>query len=169
MADAKSSASAPTMTPPIPYTRMKQISQDACNAAFENVEFYEHSRSAEWNSAIVNHILKHLISESSTPTSPPSYKYAVNSTIIQHLTPSAQLRKPTTTTSSTGTGPEGNGTAKAAAVKEKDTKAVGRRGMHSATGAYWNNERDGMWSFKYEGGEGKGLDVVVNVVWMSMS
>lgn len=22
--------------------------------------------------------------------------------------------------------------------------------MHSACGAYWNNERDGMWSFKYE-------------------
>ena len=45
---------------------------------------------------------------------------------------------------------------------------AGRRGMHSATGAYWNNEKDGMWSYKYEG-EAKGLDVVVSVVWVSMS
>ena len=27
--------------------------------------------------------------------------------------------------------------------------------MHSASGAYWNNERDGMWSFKWEGGGGE--------------
>ena len=37
-------------------------------------------------------------------------------------------------------------------MPEKGAAAVagGRRGMHSACGAYWNNERDGMWSFKYE-------------------
>jgi dynein light chain Tctex-type 1 len=45
---------------------------------------------------------------------------------------------------------------------------ISRRGMHSATGAFWNNERDGMWSFKYEGGEGKGFDVVVSVVWIGI-
>jgi dynein light chain Tctex-type 1 len=45
---------------------------------------------------------------------------------------------------------------------------IGRRGMHSATGAFWNNEKDGMWSFKYEGGEGKGFDVVVSVVWIGI-
>ena len=38
--------------------------------------------------------------------------------------------------------------------------------MHAASGAYWNNEKDGMWSFKYEAAEGKGLDVVVGVVWV---
>lgn len=42
----------------------------------------------------------------------------------------------------------------------------GRRGMHAASGAYWNNEKDGMWSFKYEAAEGKGLDVVVGVIWV---
>ena len=47
-------------------------------------------------------------------------------------------------------------------------KSVGRRGMHSASGAYWNNERDGMWSFKYEGGEGKGMDIVVSVMWIGV-
>ncbi len=45
----------------------------------------------------------------------------------------------------------------------------GKRGMHSASGAYWNNERDGMWSFKWEGAEeGRGFDVVVSVVWISV-
>jgi len=45
---------------------------------------------------------------------------------------------------------------------------VGRRGMHSASGAYWNNERDGMWSYKYEGGESKGMDIVVSVMWIGV-
>lgn len=47
-------------------------------------------------------------------------------------------------------------------------KSVGRRGMHSASGAYWNNERDGMWSFKYEGGESKGMDIVVSIMWIGV-
>ncbi len=41
--------------------------------------------------------------------------------------------------------------------------------MHSATGAYWNNEKDGMWSFKYEAGEAKGLDVVISVIWIALA
>lgn len=40
--------------------------------------------------------------------------------------------------------------------------------MHSASGAYWNNEKDGMWSHKYEGGESKGMDVVVSVMWIAV-
>lgn len=40
--------------------------------------------------------------------------------------------------------------------------------MHSAAGAYWNSEKDGMWSFKYDGGEKKGLDVVINVMWIAL-
>lgn len=49
-------------------------------------------------------------------------------------------------------------------------KEAGRRGMHSATGAFWNNERDGMWSYKYEKGQarGDGFDVIVSVVWVSL-
>lgn len=47
-------------------------------------------------------------------------------------------------------------------------KKVGRRGMHSASGAYWNNERDGMWSYKYEGGEGKGMDIVISLMWIGV-
>jgi hypothetical protein len=48
-------------------------------------------------------------------------------------------------------------------------KGVGRRGMHSATGAYWNNEKDGMWSFKYEEAAGKGMDVVISVTWIAVA
>ena len=38
--------------------------------------------------------------------------------------------------------------------------------MHSASGAFWNNERDGMWSCKYDGGELKGMDIVISVMWI---
>ena len=44
----------------------------------------------------------------------------------------------------------------------------GKRGMHSASGAYWNNERDGMWSCKWDAEGGRGFDVVVSVVWISV-
>lgn len=40
--------------------------------------------------------------------------------------------------------------------------------MHSATGAYWDEKKDGMWTFKYDGGEGKGLDVVVMLIWIAI-
>ena len=43
--------------------------------------------------------------------------------------------------------------------------------MHTASGAYWNNDKDGMWSFKYdgaEGGKGKGFDVVVSIIWIAI-
>lgn len=58
--------------------------------------------------------------------------------------------------------------AKADATGTDGKPHVGRRGMHSATGAYWNEKTDGMWSFKYEGGENKGLDVVISVIWISI-
>jgi len=41
--------------------------------------------------------------------------------------------------------------------------------MHSATGAYWNKQQDGMWSLKYEKQESKGFDVIVNVIWISIA
>lgn len=93
-----------------------------------------------------NAILKDLIARttpsSSSDSSPavPLYKYIVNSTIIQHPT------------APTGAAAE----------------AAGRRGMHSAVGAYWNNERDGTWSFKWEGADERGMDVVVSVTWVGV-
>lgn len=96
----------------------------------------------------------------------------MNSTIIQHLVPTSALNRakatqdplPSSQTSdamiTTSDKNEATGT---------DGKPhVGRRGMHSATGAYWNERTDGMWSFKYEGGENKGLDVVISVIWIAI-
>jgi hypothetical protein len=89
------------------------------------------------------------------------YKFAVNSTIIQHLSEPSEVR---------GTEVEGEGeVAEGGEVAGAgEARKVGRRGMHSASGAYWNNERDGMWSFKYEGGESKGMDIVVSVMWIGV-
>lgn len=96
-------------------------------------------------------ILSSLISESKPANAPADaqapFKFAVNSTIIQHLS------DPRSTGSDGASGEAGK---------------VGRRGMHSASGAYWNTEKDGMWSFKYEGGEAKGMDVVVSVMWIAI-
>lgn len=64
----------------------------------------------------------------------------MNSTIIQHAP-----------TSSSGS---------------SDPAVTGRRGMHAASGAYWNNEKDGMWSYKYSAAEKSGLDVVIGVMWI---
>lgn len=121
-----------------------------------------------------NTMLRALISESSPQGGHPSYKYAVNSTIIQHLVPTSQLSKSQgkTTSSSTSTEPS-DGTVTTSDVKSEATSTdgkphVGRRGMHSATGAYWNEKTDGMWSYKYEGGESKGLDVVIMVIWIGI-
>jgi hypothetical protein len=85
----------------------------------------------------------------------PSYKFVVNSTIVQHVVPNSQVHR------STGAGsPDGP----AAAAGEKKSQA-GRRGMYSSTAGYWNEKTDGMWSFKYQG-EHLGLDVVLMVVWV---
>ncbi|KAL8952750.1 MAG: hypothetical protein Q9222_001361 [Ikaeria aurantiellina] len=101
-----------------------------------------------------NTTLQSLIAEASTPTQPPVFKFSVTSTIIQHVTP------PQSQSSSSGNA-DTNGPARSA-------KSIGRRGMHSASGAYWNNEKDGMWNWKYTKGEEKGFDVVLNVIWMSI-
>ncbi|OAF54925.1 hypothetical protein VC83_08581 [Pseudogymnoascus destructans] len=63
-------AEAGKATPPISTTRLKQIATDACTSALEGAEFYEHAKTAQWNSAIINAILKSLISESTTPPPP---------------------------------------------------------------------------------------------------
>jgi dynein light chain Tctex-type 1 len=44
----------------------------------------------------------------------------------------------------------------------------GRRGMHSAVGAYWNNEKDGTYSYKWEAGEKKGMDIVIAITWVAI-
>ncbi|KAK4949786.1 hypothetical protein LTR10_011628 [Elasticomyces elasticus] len=129
--------------PPVPYTRLKEITENACEAALSEVASYSHSDTESWNTTIINSILGALVDETGkhasggAPTQ-PQFKYVVNSTIIQHASSSSDDTK----------------------------KAKGRRGMHAASGAYWNNEKDGMWSYKYPGAESKGLDVVIGIIWI---
>ncbi|KIX05040.1 uncharacterized protein Z518_05912 [Rhinocladiella mackenziei CBS 650.93] len=139
-------ASAPA-TPPVPYTRLKEITENACEAALAGVSSYSHPDTESWNTTIINSILGALVEEtapkpvSGSSPAQPQFKYVVNSTIIQHAAAS----------STSSDGPK---------------KISGRRGMHAASGAYWNNEKDGMWSFKYPGADSKGLDVVIGIIWV---
>ena len=127
------------------------------------------------------------------------YKYAVNSTIIQHLVDPSPSHATTTASASTSTGSEEAVTEPSLATKVMNSvsnalspeathgeaatetsntasastssatqPSKGRRGMHSATGAYWNNETDGMWSYKYEGTATRPLDVVISLMWVAV-
>jgi len=40
--------------------------------------------------------------------------------------------------------------------------------MHSAVGAFWNNEKDGTYSYKWEAAEKKGMDIVITVTWIAI-
>ncbi|KAK3906742.1 dynein light chain Tctex-type [Staphylotrichum tortipilum] len=140
---------------PIALKRLEQIATDVCNSVLESVEFYEHPKTAQWNETIINKMLKAVMAEA-TPegASAPAYKFAINSTIVQHVVPTSQLNKPASPSSADSEGASKKGQA-------------GRRGMHSATGGYWNEKTDGMWSFKWDG-EGKGLDVVIMLIWIAV-
>lgn len=88
--------------------------------------------------------------------------------IVQHLVPTSQLGKSKPLASaSADVKTEGVPATTEKSNSPGEKKHVGRRGMHSATAAYWNESTDGMWSYKYEGGEDKGMDVVISVIWMS--
>ncbi|KAG9779556.1 hypothetical protein ABEF93_005211 [Exophiala dermatitidis] len=140
-------ASDHTAAPPVPYTRLKEITEDACEAALADVKAYSHPDTESWNTTIINSILGALVEETSQKSASgsgpaqPQFKYIVNSTIIQHAAASSTP------------GDDGK-------------KTSGRRGMHAASGAYWNNEKDGMWSYKYPGADSKGLDVVIGIIWI---
>lgn len=155
-------------TPPVPFNRLKQIASDVCNSAIGNSEFYEHSKTEQWNSAIISSMLKAVISES-TPqgSSAPAYKFACNSTIVQHLVPTSLLNKPRGSSETKSEKPPHISTSTEATATDGKPH-VGRRGMHSATGAYWDEKKDGMWTFKYDGGENKGMDVVIMLIWVAL-
>ncbi|EXJ71570.1 uncharacterized protein A1O5_05378 [Cladophialophora psammophila CBS 110553] len=134
--------------PPVAYSRLKEITEKACEAALSGVTSYSHPDTERWNTTIINSILGALVEETTVTSASgsmpnqPQFKYVVNSTIIQHAASSP------------------------ASAGDDTKKTSGRRGMHAASGAYWNNEKDGMWSFKYAGADSKGLDVVVGVIWV---
>ncbi|KAK3350142.1 putative dynein light chain protein [Lasiosphaeria hispida] len=144
---------------PISLKRLEQIATDACNSALSSVEYYEHPKTAQWNETIIQKMLKAVMAEATPQGAAAStYKFAINSTIVQHVVPTAQLNK------STGTSTSGETDDKSTAAKKGQ---AGRRGMHSATGGFWNEKTDGMWSFKFDG-EAKGLDVVIMLIWIAI-
>ncbi|KAM0483869.1 hypothetical protein ACHAPE_003652 [Trichoderma viride] len=155
-------------TPPVPFNRLKQIATDVCNNAIGSAEFYDHAKTEQWNSTIISSMLKALISEAvpQGPNGAPSYKFACNSTIVQHLVPTSALNKSRGGTDTKSEEPHVSTSTEATATDGKPH--VGRRGMHSATGAYWDEKKDGMWTFKYDGGEGKGMDVVIMLIWIAV-
>lgn len=57
----------------------------------------------------------------------PPYKFIINSTIIQHL--------------GSGHGSAGSAAGGTSGHGGKSVSGVGRRGLHSACGAYWNAEK----------------------------
>ncbi|KAI1402940.1 Tctex-1 [Hypoxylon fuscum] len=154
---------------PISTTRLKQIAMDACQSAIGSADYYEHSKVEGWNATIINSILRAIISES-TPsgTQTPGHKYVVNSTIVQHLVPTSALNKPRGGSEVKEESPRISTSDSSNATATDGKPHVGRRGMHSATQAFWNEKTDGMWSFKYDGGEGKGMDVVISVIWIGI-
>ena len=79
------------------------------------------------------------------------YKFSVNSIIIQHSLDAVPDDEDSTLGKDEGRGGQ-----------------LKKRGMHSASGAYWNNERDGMWSLKYDKAESKGFDVIISVIWIEV-
>ncbi|KAI6827512.1 hypothetical protein KC340_g9608, partial [Hortaea werneckii] len=175
---------------------LRQISNDACDSALATATAYNHAQTASWNDTIINSVLKALVSESQTAAagSETRYKFCVNSTIIQHLSDPRPSGTTSTASAGTSTATDTEKTAGDAAVEgeaEEELKkevgggageseeaassssnkaassGPGRRGMHSASGAYWNNAKDGMWSHKYEGGEAKGMDIVIAIMWIA--
>ncbi|OJJ49601.1 hypothetical protein ASPZODRAFT_128087 [Penicilliopsis zonata CBS 506.65] len=136
---------APTL--PVPIEDLTKVANEACESALKSCESYDHAQVGEWNSQIINHILKALITATAptTPSTQPPYRFTVNSTIVQQ------------------------GLIDKSAAAEGAASNTGKRGMHSASGAFWDVNRDGMWTFKYPGAEERGLDVVVSVTWFAVN
>ncbi|PKX94414.1 dynein light chain Tctex-type family protein [Aspergillus novofumigatus IBT 16806] len=131
---------------PIPISELTKIATDACDAALKSAEGYEHAKVGEWNSQIISTILKALIAATApeSPATSPPYRFTVNSTIVQQ------------------------GLIDKSSAADGAVSNAGKRGMHSASGAFWDVNRDGMWTFKYPGAEERGLDVVVSVTWFAL-
>ncbi|RJE19757.1 Dynein light chain [Aspergillus sclerotialis] len=137
----------PSANSPVPIEDLTKIATETCDTTLKDAEGYDHAKVGEWNSQIIHTILKALISATTPPTESktPPYRFTVNSTIVQQ----GLVDK-----SSTADGQQSN---------------TGKRGMHSASGAFWDVNRDGMWTFKYPSAEERGLDVVISVTWFAVS
>jgi hypothetical protein len=57
---------------------------------------------------------------------------------------------------------------KSTIIQNSTAGGSGKRGMNSSVGAYWNNTKDGMWSYKYDASEKMGIEVVITVIWIAL-
>lgn len=74
---------------------------------------------------------------------PKDYKFCVNSTLLQH---------------NESTPVEGS---------DEFAQNAGR-GMHCASGSFWDKANDGMWVYKLEGGGKREFDTVVSIIWIKI-
>ncbi len=102
------------------------------------------------------------------------YKFAVTSTIIQHVQQSNKSSSSGAVTAGTSTAEEdqtaaatSNNNASGGNSNVESKRVQARRGIHSATAGYWNAEKDGIWNFKFDASD-KGIEVIVCVVWISI-
>ena len=133
----------------------------ACDNTLQFADSYQHPLVGKWNTNIIQSALALLIKEST------SHKFIVTSTIIQHTTPPASLAPKPANNASTQDDLVGGVEGMGLENKAEEEHKVGRRGLHSASGAYWNNERDGTWSWQWKGSEKKGFDVIATVFWIA--
>ncbi|KAK9850837.1 Tctex-1 [Penicillium brevicompactum] len=131
---------------PIPIDDLTKITTEACEEALKTSKGYDHDNVGTWNSQIINNVLKALISATapSEENKPAPFRFTVNSTIVQQ------------------------GLIDESAAADGALSNAGKRGMHSASGAFWDVNRDGMWTYKYTGAEERGLDIVVCVTWFAV-
>ncbi|MCJ1412315.1 hypothetical protein MMC19_006409 [Ptychographa xylographoides] len=162
---------------PLPVDELEKLTKETCHSVFRSIYNYDHSETEKWNTAVIRSILDALVTRTSSPHT-HDYKYVVTSTIVQHT---SALTLPSSSSSASPAGPggangstTGNGSGSGSGSGSGDGdghaggKGSGRTGMHSASGAYWDKEKDGMWSYKYDGGETRAFDVVVGVVWVGV-
>ena len=154
-----SSMASDSSASPVPFARLQTIATEVCFSGF-------------WCSDLGSFLPKLLLTNEivyqvcdSTLESATSYVHANtadwNTTIINTIL--QKLVKETTTEQAQ---PQYKYIVNSTIIQHAVGGDGGRRGMHAASGAYWNNEKDGMWSFKYEAAEEKGLDVVVGIIWV---
>ncbi|KAF2399104.1 hypothetical protein EJ06DRAFT_495786 [Trichodelitschia bisporula] len=134
------------MSTPIPEARLTEIVTSATSSALNGASSYVHAQTHTWNDTIIKKCIEQLVTEVSPKGSRSPYKFIVTSTIIQHNVPSAG----------------------APVTEEAKTSAAGRRGMNTASGAYWDNAKDGMWSYKVDSEAAVGFSIVVSVFWIAI-
>lgn len=134
------------MTFPVSTDELERITKEACENAIGDSPSYDPKLVGDWNGKIINSILHTLISQTTPPKSEDSPSSADTASPYKFICNSTIIQHPASVPGA----------------------PAPRRGMHNASAAYWNSERDGSWSYKYDAAAEKGLEVVVLVTWIAL-